>query len=278
MKPALSTVACPDWTLPEVAQTARRVGALGVELRSFGDDCRTLACEPCHTDGRKIRALFDDVGVEPMCVATSIRYDAAVIPPVIGRVIGDFEKPVKETKRAVEVASGFGCPFVRVFAFELPRSELRRPGLNRIMERLQLALTTARHTGVRLVIENGGSFPLASDLAEIIDRAASPLLAASYNAAVGAAGGDDPVKAAKMLGDRLEIVKLTDSVDGVPVALGEGELGVDRVVRGLAEQGFGGWLVHEYPKLWIRDLPEAEAVLEKSMENLFHWAGAAVTC
>ena len=105
MKPAFSTVACPDWTLDRIVPFAREAGFAGVELRSFGQtgggqSGSDLACEPCFTSAAKLRGAFEQEGVEAACLATSIRYDQIVFPPIIGRVIGDFERPVRETKRA----------------------------------------------------------------------------------------------------------------------------------------------------------------------------------
>ncbi len=42
MKPAFSTVACPEWTLEDVAEFAGRSGYQGVELRTFGHSSTDL--------------------------------------------------------------------------------------------------------------------------------------------------------------------------------------------------------------------------------------------
>lgn len=89
MKPAFSTIACPDWTLDRIVPLARELGYAGIELRSFGQtgggqSGSDLACEPCYTSARKLRELFETEGVEPACIATSIRYDHVVFPPSSG--------------------------------------------------------------------------------------------------------------------------------------------------------------------------------------------------
>lgn len=272
MKPAFSTVACPDWTLDEVIPFAARAGYLGVELRSFGHTASDLACEPCLTGSEKIRELLADEGVGAAAIATSIRYDQPVFPPVIGRVIGDFEKPVRETKFAVAEAAAIECPFVRVFAFELV-DESRKSGIRRIVQRLDLAARTARHTGVRLLLENGGSFPLASDLVELIDRVGSPLICAAYSPAVAAMAGENPIEGVRLLGASLASVKLRDMAGDRPTRLGEGELGVESFVRGLGETGYEGWLVYEHDRLWWRDLPDPTQTLTDAAGKLYRWAG-----
>lgn len=294
MKPAFSTIACPDWTLDRIVPLAREAGYAGVELRSFGStgggqSGSNLACEPCYTGAEKLRDMFEHNGVEPACIATSIRYDQIVFPPIIGRVICDFERPVRETKLAVATASGIECPFVRVFAFEL-ENESRVNGLRRIIQRLEVAVTTARNTGVRLLLENGGSFPTATDIREVIDRIGSPYLAAAYNPAVAAAADEDPVAGVRTLGPLLETVKLRDmfvsdretAKPGEPAPLGEGDLdlggiGIEGFVRHLASIGYKGWVTYEHDRLWWPGLGDPEELIRDAAKKIYRWSGAPMS-
>lgn len=273
MKLAFSTVACPDWTLDRVLESAASWSFAGVELRTFGYGSTQTACDPALTSGEKVADLFEDAGIEPAGLATGISYDEPVFPPVIGRAIGDFEKSVRLTKSAVEIAEGASLPFVRVFPFEVQPGEARNRGLRRILERLDLAARTARHTGVRLVLENGGSFPKAQDLIDIIDEVNSPWLAASYSVAAACAADEDPVEGLRMLGRRCEVVRIGDVRGEEHVPLGEGLLPVADVVRSLAASGSRQWIVHEWPRLWIEGLAPAEEVLAKSAELCYRWWG-----
>ncbi len=275
MKPAFSTVACPEWTLEDVAEFAGGAGYQGVELRTFGHGSTDLACDPCKTGPAKIRDLFEDAGVTPLCLASSIRYDKPVWPPIIGHAIADTERPVRETKALVEVAAQCEVGAVRVFAFELPPGEKREKGIKRVLERLQLALTTCKNTGVKLILENAGSFPLAEDIGEIIERANSPLLYAAYNPAVAQSHGEDPVQGARTLGARLWSVKLADYRDATPVTLGEGDLDAEQLVSELARSRFPGWLVYEWPRLWLRELGDPTDQLTDACEKIYRWIGDA---
>ena len=95
MKVAFSTVACPTWTLEEVADHAERLGFMGVELRTFADAPSQFACEPALTDASKVRSMFDKAGVEIACLATSLRFE----PPYVGfqpDAVGLFVTPALE--------------------------------------------------------------------------------------------------------------------------------------------------------------------------------------
>ena len=294
MKPAFSTIACPDWTLDRIVPLARELGYAGIELRSFGQtgggqSGSDLACEPCYTSARKLREMFEHEGIEPSCIATSIRYDQIVFPPIIGRVIGDFERPVRDTKRAVATAASLECPFVRVFGFELEH-ESRSSGLPRILQRLELAATTARHTGVRLLIENGGSFPTAADLREIIDRIGTRNIAAAYNPAVAVAAEEDPVEGVRLLAGDLATVKLRDLKVGdretgspaTAAPLGEGDLdlgglGVEGFVRHLASVGYDGWITYEHDRLFTEGAGDPTEMLRDAAAKLYRWSGAPMS-
>jgi len=273
MKPAFSTVACPDWTLTQLASRAEHWGFLGVEFRTFGSGGTLLACEPGLTDPAKTRSLFARAGVTPVSLATSIRFDDPVTPPVIGHLF-DHEQCLREAKGAVSLAVQLECPFVRVFGFEVFGSESRSSALVRITDRLAKAADHCDRSGVRLVVENGGSFRSAVDLAEIIDRVGSPLVCASYSLPVGASVGETARDAANVLGDRLVVVKVKDMLKGTPCLLGEGELHAAEHVKALSAAGYTGWLVYEHDRLWFKDAPDAERALSHGAKTMFGWLGA----
>lgn len=248
MKPAFSTIAAPDWTLERTIREARRLNYAGLEMRTFGFGETLLAADPCHTDGAKLRTLFDREGVQPLCLATSLTFDRRVTPPVIGLAFGDYEAPIRQCKRIIDHAADIGALYVRVFGFSLQGNESRRAGLKRIASRLQMAVDGCRNTGVRVVVENGGSFASAEHLAELIAMAdMDNLLGASYSVPVGRAAGDTPASAARALGDKLLIAKVR-TLPAKDSLSQEGQARAD--VEALAGIGFGGWVVVEHDRLW----------------------------
>ncbi len=277
MKLAISTVACPDRTLTGVVELASRLDVHGIEMRTFGDDSAHFAPDPCLTSFPKIRAMLLDAGLELATLATSVRYDARISPPVVGRMIGDPERSVRETKRLIEVATQIESPFVRVFGFELHGKESRRSGLRRIVDRLAKSADCAHNTGVRLLLENGGSFPTAEDLAEIIDRVANPMLAAAYSPSVAQAVGEDPITGIDSLDGMLESVKLKDFDGTKPVPIGEGEMRCQDTVEHLARTGYGGWVVIEWDRLWLDGLATADEALPGMVDDVFGWYAGACT-
>lgn len=247
MKSAFSTLACPAWTLDRVAESARAWGYHGVELRTFGFGPSDLACDPCHTCGEKTARLFAASGVAPLCLATGLRFDARIWPPLIGRAVGDHEAPIRQVRRIAQVASEIGAPFVRVFGFELPAGHTRSGGIRLIAERLHLAAQGCRNTGVRLLIENGGSFRTSAELLELLDETdAGNLLAVSLAPDVSRSAGEDPIAAMGALAGRVEMVRLRVQ----PGASGACGCGIGCEADSLAEAGYEGWTVIEADALW----------------------------
>jgi sugar phosphate isomerase/epimerase len=278
IKPAFSTVACPDWTLHQAAEAAELSGFMGVELRTFGSGSTSWACDPFLSDQSKTRAMFERAGAEVCSLGTSVRFDPMVTPPIIGEVFFDHDAPIRAVRECVELAAQLECPFVRVFGFEVPALDTRPRALRRIGERLDLALTAARNTGVRLALENGGSFNTAADLIELIDARRNALLVASYSVPAAVRAGEDPVAGVRALGERLAIVKLKDFKDAKPCPLGEGEMPVDAVLAALRDSGFAGWVVYEYDRAWIpaeqrSGLPTTAQMLTMAAERMYRFAG-----
>ena len=269
---AMSTLACPSKTLPEAVAIAEAAGCDGVELRTGGVRGLDFACDPFLTDEAKTRSLLDASGIKPVCVATGISFDTAIVPPIVGRLF-DNEGDVREAKRAIDLAAQLVCPMVRVFGFAKAERESYKAAFNRIAGRLGLACDHARNTGTSIVVENGGDFSSAEQLAELIDAVASPYLKAAYDVAIGDEEGDDPAAAIKTLGSRLRLVRIKDTKDLHPVQLGAGTRPIEAFVRGLAQARWNGPVVFEWEAAWHEGLAPIEEVLPTAVSRLCDWAG-----
>lgn len=274
---AFSTIACPEWPLERVIESASAWGYEGVELRSFGTGSTRFACDPAMTGGDKLRRLFMASGLEPAGVATGLALDAPIFPPVVGHLLARSWACVDEGRSLVEMAKGFGAPHVRLFPFRVPKGPLesRHGTLKRIAARAARLAQACRHHGVTILMENGGDFGSAQDLLEIVDAAGHPGVRACYDIAAGVSAGDDPVSAVAMLGDALDMVRVRDRQGDNPVELGAGELPNRAVVEALGQRRFGGWLTYEWERAWIEGLASPELVLPKAVRTLSQWLGAA---
>jgi len=277
MKPAFSTVASPEWTFERLAEHAEKWGYLGCELRTFGYGSTNFACDPALTSPAKVRMLLERAGLELVSLATSIRYDEPITPPVLGMLL-DNEQTVRESKSAIDLAVRLEVPYVRVFGYEIVGSESRRSAITRIASRLYKACDHARNSGVKVMLENGGSFSTAAQMAELMDAVNNPLLVAAYSPAIAALAGENGAAGVNVLGDRLACLKVRDFAGGMPCALGDGQVDNRSAIDALGRMGFAGWVTYEYDWAWVAEkakLPDPATVLEVSARRLFEWIGAA---
>lgn len=275
IKPTFSTVACPEASLRDVVGLAERFGFEAVELRTFGTDSKRFACDPALSSEEKTRRLFRERGIEILSLATSCRFDATIVPPVIGHVISDTERSVREAKSAIDLAVLLECPYVRVFGFEIPAREKPATTIGRISERLRKVCDHADKTGAKVVIENAGSFETAVQLRELIEKVGHPLLGAAYSIAAGSAAGDDPAAAVAALGSRLWVARIKDLRDGKPVRLGEGEVPCREFMSALGGAEFNGPAVYEWDRAWWPDLAPAADALEGVAKTMLTWSSQA---
>ncbi|MFM9958526.1 MAG: sugar phosphate isomerase/epimerase family protein [Phycisphaerales bacterium] len=285
LRPAFSTVACPDWTLERVAAAAADYGFRGVELRSAGDGgANAFASDPAFSDPAKVRATIDRAGVDLAGIATGVKFDDPVFPPVLGHVFASRNATVRAGKRMVDLAAKCGAPFVRFFAFQIPGppvplapGDTRWSALRRICNRLGDVCDHARHRDLRVLIENAGDFASYNDLVKIIETVNNPLLGACYDLRAGIAAGDDPVDAIKALGTRLMTARLRDTRAGRPCPLGQGELPVKSFVQALAAAGSSAWITYEWDRAWLPELAGADSVLPEASRLLYEWSGVKTT-
>ncbi len=275
IKPIFSTVACPDWSAEAVFETAARCGYLGVELRTFGAGSRGFASDPALTAPEKIRGLSDRYGTPVRSLGTSCKFDDPIWPPVVSHVFFDNERSLREAKWCIDLAITIECPLVRVFGFEPPPRESVVESTTRIAERLKLVVAHAHRTGVRVMLENGGRYRRASEIAAILDMVDSPLLGCCYNVAVAHSAGEGPDAGLNVLGDKLLAVRVKDLRDGAPCMLGDGVVPVKAALGMLARDGFDGPVIFEWDKAWNPGLAPAETVLAPAAARMFEWVKAA---
>ncbi|TVQ60030.1 MAG: sugar phosphate isomerase/epimerase [Phycisphaerales bacterium] len=272
---AFSTVACPDWTLDRVAQIALDAGYSGVELRSMGRGGTEFVCDPGLTAPGKVRRLTIHKGVEVAGVASGVHYDTPVFPPVIGHVFPHKFASIESTKEFVDIASEIGAPFVRVFPFGA-RAKRGCKALRRlVVGRLVLAADAARHSGVRLLLENGGAYPTAEEVASLVDEVGSPNLSVCYALAAAHEAGEDVAKGVRTLGGRLRMARVKDLRAGEPRPLGQGDQPCEDFVRAANAAASTQWIVFEWDKAWVPGLADASEALPEAARTLIGWMRAA---
>ncbi len=105
---AFSNLACPDWSLPEVVDAARRFGYEGVELRLVGGEVIDPAALP-PSERTGIAHLFGEARLPIVGVDSSIRLTTP-----------DQDGVERAVRSFLELAHDWSAGFVRVFGGAFP--------------------------------------------------------------------------------------------------------------------------------------------------------------
>jgi sugar phosphate isomerase/epimerase len=275
-KLAYSTVACHDWTLDRAITLARESGLDGIELRTFGYGSPQFACDPAMTSPKKTLGLLRNAGVDAVSVATSIRLDAPIRPRIIGRVIGDQERAVREAKAMIDLAAQIEAPYIRLFGFESPKGESMKSTFKLVVSRLRMITDHAHRTGVKVAFEIGGSFTSPEVLEDLLGAVDNRLLGLCWNVPVAHADGHELPPA---LARRTLILRLADGKRDErrgsrwsPCPLGEGEVPMPAHTdpfRSFAPKD--AVAVFEWPRAWQSELDAAETVIPAAAAKMADW-------
>lgn len=266
MKIAFSSLGCPDWDLATMIAQAAAMGYDGIELRGLLGEMHLPNAPSLAQNTAGVKARLREANVELVCLATGNCFhfkDAARV--------ADEKAKVRET---VELAGKLGVPYVRVFGDEVPRYADRHATVLRIVAALRdLAPFAAQH-GVTLLFENHGDFAGSRDTWYIVDSVNHPSVQCCWNPCTGKAFGERMGLAIPRLGCKIELVHLVDGKFTDSDALeayaipGDGDLGLERFLDMIRGIGYDGYIVFDWPKLWVPSLADPEQAFPAALANI----------
>jgi sugar phosphate isomerase/epimerase len=174
----------------------------------------------------------------------------------------------RELPAALELASEWGAPAVRVFGGA-------SPALDDIAEGLERPLDRAAELGVTVALETHDAFSSAALVGELLQLVDSPSLGALWDVHHPYRVGESPQDVLNALGSRIHLVHVKDARrhgdDWQLVPLGEGEVPVRESLAALDAAGYDGWLTVEWEKRWHPELAEPEVALPRELATLKSW-------
>ena len=266
---AFSTVACPDWTMQQVAERAAEYGYEGVELRTLGAGSTSLSCDPALSDPAKTAKCFEQAGVEPICLSTSVSLhyrDTTAAYQAKGQLTRDLE-----------LAAAIGCRLVRVFGNEAEIGRDRNAAIERISANVGPMAERAAALGLELLFENGGSFNSGKEWWRLLNLVNHPMVGMCWNVANAAASGEPPIVSVPVLNTRIKLAKVKDTKLGEGsgfVPLGDGNVDIEMFVKRLMGIGYNGYITVEWDRLWFSSLAPAEEYLPDALSRLKSWMDA----
>lgn len=267
MKIGFSTVVCPDWDLATILDRGAECGFDSVEIRGLRGELQLPLAPDLAARPDRTRAMFAEKNLKLACLGMSATLDARH-----RRAAAEGKAEVLEY---IELARRLGCPFVRLFAGEVqPRGDNYHKALSRIAAALSKLIPVATRAGVTVLVENGGDFPGSEALWFLVDSVGHPAVRCCWNPATALTIGERASNSIPRLAQKLGLVHLTDAEydeEGVLlnyVPLGQGAVGIARIIELLKGLVYDGHVIFDWPRLWFPSLAPPDAVLPDAAKFL----------
>jgi len=156
----------------------------------------------------------------------------------------EWERQVEHVRQNVESALILGAKVVRIVAGSWRVGTTRDTLINNVVRALRECIPYARERGVELAFEDHPQIGTKiEDFVEIIKRATGTGVKVNLDTSNPLLDGDDPVKLAEMVKDRVIHVHVSDRHENLDHAvIGEGVVDFPAIFRILKSAGYDGWL------------------------------------
>jgi len=233
---------CPQLTLPEILELARRYGYDAVEARISSKHKHGIELTASRGFRDQCRSELENHAVPICCVATSCRYaDPAT-----------RAKAVQDTHQAIDLAADLGAPRIRVFGGSIPEGITREDAIEQVAAAL---LSVADHAGERAVtvcMETHDDWCNPAHVAKVVQRVDRPAIAANWDIAhpVRRAGVtmDEAYQALKPWVRHVHFHDMVAEKDGSShlLPVGQGKIDHRRAVELLKADDYSGFMSGEW--------------------------------
>ena len=246
MKISFMTFACPEWTAEEVIAGAVRHGYSGIEWRIESNHAHGVEVTMPPDERAVLRRHLANVGVASACLATSLRF----VQP----------EAVMDAPARIDLAADIGASGLRVFCGPLPEGMTLEDAIPRAADHLHHAADYAQQCGVSLWLETHDAVNRGAPVAAILEQAAHPALAATWDNMHPAFNGEAFEDTKALLHGRIAHTHFHDALSGDPatiVPFGAGNLPCAAMLAYLRDEGFVGYLSGEWFNSRMGDTPDA---------------------
>ena len=254
MKLAFSTLGCPDWTLPEIAEKARQHAMDGVELRGGKDG--HISPLLSSRQRNEIYRLFADKGISISCI-TAYTHLATADPE-------KRRRDAAELLQYTALAEEFTCANVRTFFGAFPEGLEPEEVYDHAAEMLSGLAPNLRK--VRILVETHDSVSAAAKLKPLLDRVDSPMIGVLWDMAHSHREGETLEYSWELIGSRVHHIHVKDEyIDDAGRQIhclpGEGIVPLSECRDLLYRRQYGGAVSLEWEKAHHPEMPDLEKAL-----------------
>jgi sugar phosphate isomerase/epimerase len=266
-KLCFNTLACPEWSLKEVFENAKKYGYKAIEIRGIKGDVEILN-SPEFASNRisEIKKWSEDNDVKILNLNSSV-------------VLHEYEadkktKNIDTAKRYIDLALQLGCPYVRVFPDKFPKEKSKEFALETIKGNYETLIDHCKGSKVKVLLDAHGDLVASNDLKNILDKVNinhSGMIWDFFNMHLKTK--ESPQKMYDTLKPYIEIVQLKDGIFEPNykykyTLTGEGEMPISEILRIIDKGKYNGFVSFEWEKRWHPELPDPEVALPHFMEEI----------
>lgn len=270
MKLAFTTLACPDWSLEQAIDAARRYGYEGIELRLL--DGNLVGPDLDQAARERVRRVSAESGLPIVCLDTSVRI--AQPDPAVR------DQQIRDGRAMLEIAAGWNAPVIRVFGGP-PEGTSIDDAVLAAAECLAPLAERGRELGVAVALETHDAFAGSVAVRRVLDAVPGPGAGALWDILHPFRVGETAEQALDQMLDRLLHVHIKDGrrpADGNPnwdlTLLGEGDVPTQQILAAMQQAGYDGWLAVEWEKKWHPEIADPDIALPQHADLLREYLAA----
>lgn len=259
MKMSFSTLACPDWTMPQIIKIAADAGYDGIELRFVeGEDSLWKLAAFSGEQMAATKTALGEYGLSISCVDTSCRFHS---PDAKER-----DRWMAEGQRMSDLAAELGAPAIRVFGDTVQPGASLESTRGWIAESVYQLAETTSSKGVEVWLETHGDFCAAAETAAILSESGSQQIGVVWDPVNSFISIDEnPAEGAALLGTAVRHVHVKDFQrigDGFRYVLtGNGDFPLHDLKSALRQLRYDRFLSFEWEKKWHPELADPAIAL-----------------
>lgn len=258
MKISFSTLACPDWSVPQIVEIAAKCRYDGIELR-FVEGQDSFWKLPAFTQGlAETKMLLSDRGLAIPCVDTSCRF----------HWVEEQERRrwMEEGERMSDLAAELNSPGIRVFGDTIQPQADRASTQAWITDSIRTLAEEVEPKGVQVWLETHGDFSSSAATKAIIAGTKAHNVGVIWDPVNSfIAESEQPRDGAATLGPTIKHVHVKDVTRNseswrydLP---GDGQFPLGELLESLKGLQYESFLSFEWEKKWHPELADAEVAL-----------------
>ncbi len=257
MQLCFSTLACPNWTLPQIVGAAA-AHKLGVDFRGVGAEIDITRLSSFTSEVDSTLELLAAHQIAVPCLATSV----TLVAPAAER----WQMMLEECHRYAVVAAKTNTRFLRIFGGGVPKGMNFEEARSMAQRHLrQLVKITSPHNCMPL-IETHDDWSTSPRVLDLLGEFSPEDVGVLWDLEHPYNHGEAPSKTAELLKPFLRHIHIKDGKregeKSLPRLLGEGELPLVELIGAVREAGYEDWICLETEKRWHPTVaPEPEESL-----------------